>query len=801
MQQQLLPLPKIRQISTGCYQGPDEIVSYDYFQAKRLADELNRPISGHRRFIPGNLPAAVLIIRKVASETLFPGLESAVQGEAYRLKISERQIEIAAVDERGAFYGIKTLKRLLACDAPVAAEVITDWPDLKLRGFHLNLGHAFNPVYSYIKQTIENLGELKINTLVLEYDGRFPWRRHAAVCDNSLTREELLSLLETARSNYIEVIPLVDSLGHAEQYLRHPQYAHLKEIPESIAEMCPSRSETMRFIQELWEEVLELHPDSRYAHISGDEVFRLGRFCPECVRHAADGTLAVLYLNYYRELSRWIIAHGKIPIIWGDMLIKYPEALESFPRDIVINDWCYNGQERNMKRPELFTNPAGICSEERQKLFSPYWNGPHGGRYHQYPYFRFFRDQGFKVLAGTAAGQGNWSPLSAGRSRFENNKNFALVAHANHGEGVLITFWHTNGPVAGAWCGIAAGADFSWHVREETYPVFMERFTASFLDLPSACADKLMQLDQSICHNGPPVTETLELSGPAASPAAADFMAMAQISAGLVSIYFRSRQLAEQRFRREVCGFSIPLDISAGANSTARNCLPPHVEHFELPSGEITAGGIDFLLPPEDQLSCIAIHAGTPAVSLPVSNENYDGIALLNFGYYLGTSQTAARMRIRYADGSECEMAFTAGINTNDWWGVRPLLKNGLSAWEGDTYEGSRIVLYLSYWHNPHPDREIAAISWIPEPGLGQGRLVIFAATGLRSGTIKSASEKPFAPQDVQQMEQQLDGIAAELKSIYSGWMTNEAIAAGAKHNTGPLRSNLDELISSYKNN
>ena len=366
----------------------------------------------------------------------------------------------------------------------------------------------------------------------------------------------------------------------------------------------------------------------------------------------------------------------------------------------------------------------------------------------------------------------------------------------NQGEGLLITFWHTNGSVAGVWCGIAAGADFSWHVREESYQVFMERFTASFLDMPPASANNLMQLDQSLCHNGPPLKTELGQPGPAAAPAAGDFMAMARISSSLNLLYCQSRQMAEQRFRWKVSGVSIPLDLKPAVNTSVHNCLPAHVQDFELPSGGLTAAGIDFILPPDDQLSCITIHAGTPAVSLPVNNENYDGIAFLNLGYYLGASQTAARVQIKYADGSECEMAFTAGVNTNDWWDVRPLLKNGLAAWEGETYEGSRIVLYLSYWQNPHPERKIVSLSWMPEPELGQGRLVIFAATGIKSGEIKSGSEKPFTPQDVQQMEQQIDVIAAELKTIYSGWMTSAAVAAGVKHNTGLLRSNLDELIS-----
>lgn len=57
---------------------------------------------------------------------------------AYQLTIGKKGIEITGYDEKGAFYGIQTLKQILDSDAAGTGSIpymhIDDWPDLKYRG-------------------------------------------------------------------------------------------------------------------------------------------------------------------------------------------------------------------------------------------------------------------------------------------------------------------------------------------------------------------------------------------------------------------------------------------------------------------------------------------------------------------------------------------------------------------------------------------------------------------------------------------------------------------------------------------
>ncbi len=52
---------------------------------------------------------------------------------AYRLSVTEKGVKITGYNERGAFYGLQTLKQIINCGALPYVE-INDWPDLKYRG-------------------------------------------------------------------------------------------------------------------------------------------------------------------------------------------------------------------------------------------------------------------------------------------------------------------------------------------------------------------------------------------------------------------------------------------------------------------------------------------------------------------------------------------------------------------------------------------------------------------------------------------------------------------------------------------
>jgi len=714
-------------------------------------------------------------------------MDQALREEAYRLEISPDGVSIESVSPRGAFYALKTLKTLASGGAPLKPAVVEDAPALKMRGLHVTLGSGHMPSFERMLMIIDKLAELKVNTLVLEYDDRFPWKSHPYLThEDSYSYEQLERLIAFAESRFIEVVPLLDSLGHAEQYLCHRECERLKERPESIAEMCPQNPETLKFMKELWSEVLALHKNSRYAHITGDEVFRLQEgFCPACELYARDGRLAELFTNYYSSLSRWIIAKGKTPIIWGDMLLKHPQDLANFPRDVVVNDWCYLGRDGDFWDFKFFEKaPDGSCDEARRELFGEYWRGPSETMHPAYPTPRLFRDQGFKVLAATAVSDEAASnqPALPMLTRFNNNKCFAKAIADCGGEGLLMTFWSDRSPVEGAWFGVAAGADFSWNPREEAFPEFASRFSESFLETDGNASEKLLQADLALRSEvkSPQKTAAFE-SSLAKDPIAGKYLELLDVSCEMAALNCSMAAVSEKLFALMAAGSALPIALGAAANCVPGNCMPSNAPDFEFPVGRIALDGLAF----EISGQCIAVGSGIPLPRPLKLGSSYDKIAVLSTCHY-AQAGAMAEMEFSYEDGSRASVHLLSGSHTADWWGRGKPLRSGVCAWTGRVKEGNPISLYAGVVENPHPEMRIASLSF--KPLAPTGRLVVVALCGVNSepealpaGVVKSLKGFPSA----------IEEIKLKLNRAYSGIMSPAEAKRRAEAALRPFEATL----------
>ena len=77
--------------------------------------------------------------------------------EAYLLVVSEQGIKICSKTDVGAFYAVMTLKQLASKDGIVSCCEIKDEPDLKIRGFMLDISRSKVPSLDTIKQIIDLL--------------------------------------------------------------------------------------------------------------------------------------------------------------------------------------------------------------------------------------------------------------------------------------------------------------------------------------------------------------------------------------------------------------------------------------------------------------------------------------------------------------------------------------------------------------------------------------------------------------------------------------------------------------------
>lgn len=62
-------------------------------------------------------------------------------------------------------------------------------------------------------------------------------------------------MLETARVNGLEVIPLVQTFGHLEYVLKSEKFDQLRENPAVPQAICPSKAESFTLVQTLIDQV------------------------------------------------------------------------------------------------------------------------------------------------------------------------------------------------------------------------------------------------------------------------------------------------------------------------------------------------------------------------------------------------------------------------------------------------------------------------------------------------------------------------------------------------------------------
>lgn len=291
----------------------------------------------------------------------------------------------------------------------------TDRVDFEVRGFHLDLRIQVMTPHA-LKAFAGELADFGINTLVMEWEGTYPSKHHGIIANRfSYTREEVADFIAYCDGLGIQVIPLQQSLGHVEYILRHPRYHHLKEDRKDISQLCPMGPEANRALfTDLFADMAAVH-NSPYIHIGGDETYLLGH-CPKCAKKVAEEGKSKLFVDHMKMIAQLVIDLGKTPIMWADIILKYPEAAEELPKDIIFIDWNYGWK----------TNHFGDIAALQEKGFR-FWGAPA---------IRCHPDNWYVT---------DWT------THFNNQRDFIPYARQAGYEGMIMTSWSTTGLYGFVW--------------------------------------------------------------------------------------------------------------------------------------------------------------------------------------------------------------------------------------------------------------------------------------------------------------------------------------------------------------
>lgn len=381
--------------------------------------------------------------------------EYGAHSEAFCLEIDSTTITLDARNPTGLRYGLITLGQIMrACGPNLPDFCIVDWPLLERRGYMLALAQGHNTYHAaYARHVVRELAWLKMNALYLYLENSFQFPFDPMLGGKrSMTPQQAEELDAYAASYGIEVIPMLNVLGHAEETLSLERYRHLAEIPSdkspttfSPSQFCPSNPNVLRFAGKMIA-VLARCFRSRVIHVGGDEAQNLGQ-CPRCRRIAGDKGVAHLYANYFNAVARIAGKYHRRIGIWGDMLLNHRpggaareriHAADLLSKNIVIYDWHYSGGSRDT--------------------------------------LRYFTGKGFEVIAATSTEVFSCNAAWPGQ---EVNQVLLLRDGPAAGiQGGLLTNWtnYMGAHDENFWLLVAGGADILWFCRGERRHSLMSAF-------------------------------------------------------------------------------------------------------------------------------------------------------------------------------------------------------------------------------------------------------------------------------------------------------------------------------------
>ncbi len=208
-------------------------------------------------------------------------------------------------------------------------------------GWTYDIAREQSPSEDQLRELIRRSGRAGYNAMGLYLEHRFaypsaPW----AAGPGALTPEVVKSLGGAAKEAGVRLIPFLNTLGHMEGFIRSEGGGWLAESSrDGVLQLCPSREECTAFALGLVNDAIDAF-DDEWVHLGGDEAYQLGE-CPECAARAEAIGKEGLYAEFFGKLCRHVLERGRRPCLWGDMLAKYPGALEGIPRETVIFDWNY----------------------------------------------------------------------------------------------------------------------------------------------------------------------------------------------------------------------------------------------------------------------------------------------------------------------------------------------------------------------------------------------------------------------------------------------------------------------------
>jgi hypothetical protein len=277
-----------------------------------------------------------------------------IHPEGYKIRVGE-SARLEADTTAGVVAGLKTLAQLVRIrDGKLALRACTveDYPSMAIRGIHCFSGKDARDLQ--VRMVRDIMGALKINMLIYQCE-YIKW-----ACEPSIhhllfgmEKADAKAVLDEARRQHVEVVPLINTFGHSEWLLDNDTYRDLSDNPGMPYAYDPSNPKVYEVCERIYREAIRFF-QPRSVHIGHDEITLSGfPFRPQNRELGPTELIVRDILHYHRFLE----GLGVRTMMWGDMLIAPGDAPDAtlaasrevaiarrarLPKDIMITDWHYD---------------------------------------------------------------------------------------------------------------------------------------------------------------------------------------------------------------------------------------------------------------------------------------------------------------------------------------------------------------------------------------------------------------------------------------------------------------------------
>ena len=452
----LLPMPRYVQAGGVISLSHGVAVQFaknaeDEFAARNFAQAVQE--HGTRCRLLGAGDPSVILLRANTAEahrllarqhlTFSPSM----QAEGYiLLRVGRRYYDIAATGA-GIFYGVQTLRQLLAGQGSTLVlntPTIHDWPAMRYRGMGDDLSRGPVPTLEYQEKQIRTFAQYKINLYSPYFENtlQFASSPLAAPPGGAMSRADVETLVRYAQAYHITIVPDQESFGHLHHTLLFEQYAKLAETLHGSV-LAPGQPGSLPLIDQWFTEIAQMFPGP-FLHIGADETFDLG--AGQTQPAVQNEGLGKVYIDFVRQIDQSLQPLHRRILFWGDVAMNSPQLVKTLPKDMIAVAWKYTPQ------------PQGYDA----------WIKP-------------FTDAGMETWV--APGVSSWNQVYPDNdAALQNIQRFVADGQRMGTPGELNTAWYDDGEglFAQTWYGVLFGAAAGWQPGTSSVQTFEQSYGQVF---------------------------------------------------------------------------------------------------------------------------------------------------------------------------------------------------------------------------------------------------------------------------------------------------------------------------------